>query len=126
MKNLLLLLVFAALTNFQAIAQSAAPYYGPPTGKVVPVAEYYEGGKDAMYKFISEHINYPVNAKRNRIQGEVIITVDIAADGKISGEKVVKNIGGGCGEEALRVVRMLKFKSSGFSSRQNVSVYFRL
>lgn len=108
-----------------ALAQNA-PYYGPPEGKVVPVAEYYDGGKEAMYKFISENIVYPVNAKRNRIQGEVIITIDLTADGKVTNAKVVKNVGGGCGEEALRVVQLLKFKPSGFSTRQNVSVYYRL
>ncbi|HSZ72567.1 MAG TPA: energy transducer TonB [Cytophagaceae bacterium] len=124
MKKLILLFVLIVAACFHAHAQS--PNYAPPEGKVVPVAEYYEGGKDAMYKFINQNINYPVNAKRNRIQGEVIITIDLAADGKVSGAKVVKNVGGGCGEEALRVVKLLKFKASGFGTRQNVSVYFRL
>ena len=126
MKNFAVLVAVLALITFKATAQSAAPNYGPPAGKVVPIAEYYEGGKDAMYKFISENINYPVNAKRNRIQGEVILTVDLTADGKATNMKVVKNVGGGCGEEALRVAKLMKFKASGFSTRQNLSVYFRL
>lgn len=125
MKKLILLFVCTVWITLHASAQTA-PYYGPPEGKVVPVAEYYEGGKEAFYKFISEHIVYPVNAKRNRIQGEVILTIDLTADGKAINTKVVKNIGGGCGEEALRVVKLMKFKASGFSTRQNVSVYFRL
>lgn len=125
MKNSILLFLFAAILTFQAAAQNA-PNYAPPDGKVVPVAEYYEGGKEAMYKYFSNNITYPVNAKRNRIQGEVILSVDIAADGKLVSAKVVKNIGGGCGEEVLRVVKTMKFKSSGYSTRQNISVYFRL
>lgn len=125
MKKLILLFVLTAWVTLHATAQTA-PYYGPSEGKVVPIAEYYDGGKEAMYKFISENIVYPVNAKRNRIQGEVIITVDLTADGKATNMKVVKNIGGGCGEEALRVAKIMKFKSSGFSTRQNLSVYFRL
>jgi periplasmic protein TonB len=125
MKKLMFLFVLTACVTLHALAQTA-PYYGPPEGKVVPVAEYYEGGKEAMYKFVSDHIVYPVNAKRNRIQGEVIITIDLTADGKVTNAKVVKNVGGGCGDEALRVVRLMKFKASGFSTRQNVSVYFRL
>lgn len=125
MKKLILLFVCTAWLTLHAVAQTT-PYYGPPEGKVVPVAEYYDGGKDAFYKFISDHIVYPVNAKRNRIQGEVILTIDLTADGKATNLKVVKNVGGGCGEEALRVVKLMKFKASGFSTRQNVSVYYRL
>jgi protein TonB len=125
MKKLILLFVCTVWATLQASAQTP-PNYGPPEGKVVPIAEYYEGGKEAMYKFISEHIVYPVNAKRNRIQGEVILTIDLTADGKATNIKVVKNVGGGCGEEALRVAKLMKFKSSGFSTRQNLSVYYRL
>ena len=125
MKNILLFAVLLVMITFHATAQTP-PNYGPPAGKVVPIAEYYEGGKDAMYKFINENINYPVNAKRNRIQGEVILTVDLTADGKANNIKVVKNIGGGCGEEVLRVVKLMKFKASGFSTRQNLSVYYRI
>ncbi|MDF2457244.1 MAG: tonB-related protein [Cytophagaceae bacterium] len=125
MKKLILLFVLTAWVTLQATAQTP-PNYGPPEGKVVPIAEYYEGGKEAMYKFINDHIVYPVNAKRNRIQGEVIITVDLTADGKATNMKVVKNVGGGCGEEALRVAKLMKFKASGFSTRQNLSVYYRL
>lgn len=125
MRKLILLFVLTAWVSLHATAQTA-PYYGAPEGKVVPIAEYYEGGKEAMYKFISEHIVYPVNAKRNRIQGEVILTIDLTADGKATNIKVVKNVGGGCGDEALRVAKLMKFKSSGFSTRQNLSVYYRL
>ncbi len=125
MKKLILLFVLTTWVSLHAMAQTA-PYYGAPEGKVVPIAEYYEGGKEAMYKFISEHIVYPVNAKRNRIQGEVILTIDLTADGKATNIKVVKNVGGGCGDEALRVAKLMKFKASGFSTRQNLSVYYRL
>jgi len=125
MKKLILFFVLTVWVTLHATAQTP-PNYGPPAGKVVPIAEYYEGGTEAMYAFINQNIVYPVNAKRNRIQGEVIITVDLTADGKATNMKVVKNVGGGCGEEALRVAKLMKFKSSGFSTRQNLSVYYRL
>jgi protein TonB len=65
-------------------------------------------------------------AKRNRIQGECIIAFVLNEDGTTSGAKVVKNIGGGCGEEALRVVKLLKFKAPGFKMQTNVPVIFKL
>jgi len=122
MKKIIVLLAFLILGSFSSHAQN----YGPPEGKVVPIADFYEGGKDAMYKFIADHINYPINAKRNRVQGEVILSVSIGADGKSSNFEIVKNVNGGCGDEALRVLKLMKFKGQGYSSRQNLSVFFRL
>jgi len=122
MNKIIVVLAFMILGVISAKAQN----YGPPEGKVVPIADLYEGGKVAMYKFINDHINYPVNAKRNRIQGEVVLSVNIGADGKATNYEVVKNVNGGCGEEALRVLKLMKFKGQGYSSRQNMSVYFRL
>jgi periplasmic protein TonB len=123
MKKLTVLLAFMVLGIFSAQAQNN---YAPPAGKVVPIADFYEGGKDAMYKFINDNINYPINAKRNRVQGEVVLSVNIGADGKATNQEIVKNVNGGCGEEALRVLKLMKFKGQGYSSRQNLSVYFRL
>jgi periplasmic protein TonB len=122
MKKLIALFAFLILGSFSTQAQN----YGPPAGKVVPIADFYEGGKEAMYKFIADHINYPINAKRNRIQGEVVLSVNIGADGTATNQELVKNVNGGCGEEALRVLKLMKFKGQGYSSRQNLSVYFRL
>jgi protein TonB len=92
----------------------------------VAAAQYYEGGQEAMYKFIDAQKVYPMNAKRNRIQGQCIIHVNIEADGKITGAKVVKNIGGGCGEEALRVVNLLRFRAPGYRFADNIPVIFKL
>lgn len=122
MKKTIALLAFMVLGSLSTQAQN----YGAPEGKVVPVADFYEGGKEAMYKFINSNINYPINAKRNRVQGEVVLSVNIGADGKATNQEIVKNVNGGCGEEALRVLKLMKFKGLGYSSRQNLSVYFRL
>lgn len=98
---------------------------GTPT-KAVPAAQYYEGGQTAMYAFINSQLLYPPTAKRNRIQGECIVAGTLEADGTMTGLTVVKNIGGGCGEEASRVVKLLKFKAPGFKSQTSIPVYFKL
>lgn len=72
--------------------------------KMIPVAEHYEGGQEALYKFVDEQLKYPPTAKRNRIQGECIVSFTLNEDGSTSGFKVLKNIGGGAGEEALRKI----------------------
>ncbi|UYZ64347.1 energy transducer TonB [Hymenobacter weizhouensis] len=101
----------------------AAPASAP---KTIPVAEYYEGGQEAMYAFIEKELKYPIMARRNRIQGQCIVSFTLNTDGTMSGVKLVKNIGGGCGEEALRVVRLLKFKKPDYAVLTSLPVTFKL
>jgi periplasmic protein TonB len=94
--------------------------------KAIPVAEYYEGGQEALYDFIRQELKYPVMARRNRIQGQCIVSFTLNTDGTMSGIKLVKNIGGGCGEEALRVVRLLKFNKPDYAILTSLPVTFKL
>lgn len=95
-------------------------------GKSIPVAEYYEGGQAAMYDFINKELKYPLLAKRNRIQGQCIISFTLNPDGTMSGIKLVKQVGGGTGEEALRVVRLLKFKQPEYPILTSLPIHFKL
>ncbi len=96
------------------------------TGKSIPVAEYYEGGQEAMYAFINQELKYPLLAKRNRIQGQCIVSFTLNPDGSMSGVKLVKQVGGGTGEEALRVVRLLKFKKPEYPILTSLPINFKL
>ncbi|GAB3224584.1 hypothetical protein GCM10027346_04900 [Hymenobacter seoulensis] len=101
----------------------AEPARGP---KAIPVAEYYPGGQEAMYAFIEKELKYPILARRNRIQGQCIVSFTLNTDGTMSGIKLVKQIGGGCGEEALRVVRLLKFNKPDYAILTSLPVTFKL
>ena len=94
--------------------------------KVIPVAEHYAGGQEAMYKFIDKNLKYPPTAKRHRMQGECIISFTLNEDGSTSGFKVLKNIGGGAGEEALRVAQLIKFKAPGYATVVSLPIMFKL
>lgn len=126
---LFLLFAFSALT---VSAQSAEKETQQEEEKVwmpekaIPVAEHYEGGQEAMYKAIYEELNYPPMAKRNRIQGECIISFTLNEDGSVSGLKVLRNAGAGTGEEALRVVKLLKFQAPGYSTVVSLPIMFKL
>ncbi|MFD2248161.1 energy transducer TonB [Pontibacter ruber] len=130
---LFLLFAFAAIT---ASAQTATTKSAAATEekkvwvpeKVIPVAEYYPGGKEAMYAFIAKELKYPVLAKRNRMQGECIISFTLNEDGSTSGFKILKNVGGGTGEEAMRVAKLIKFKAPGpgFSTVASLPIAFKL
>ncbi|MBF9252359.1 energy transducer TonB [Pontibacter sp. 172403-2] len=134
MKNrisfLFLLFVFAA---FSASAQTAEtkPQATPEKkvwvpDKVIPVAEFYEGGVDSLYKDIYKELKYPPLAKRNRVQGDVIISFVLNEDGSTSSFKVLRNPGGGTGDEALRVVKLLKFKAPGYAMNATMPIMFKL
>lgn len=111
-----------------AEVQTAVETAQNPThaGKVIPVAEYYEGGQEALYAFIEKELKYPIMARRNRIQGTCIVSFTLNTDGTMSGVKLVKQIGGGCGEEALRLVHLLKFKKPDYAILTSLPINFKL
>lgn len=110
-------------------AAPTAPTQTAPAGgvaKAIPVAEYYEGGQEAMYEFITKELKYPVLAKRNRIQGTCIVSFTLNTDGTTSGFKLVKGVGGGCGDEALRVAKLLQFKKPDYAVLTSLPIVFKL
>ena len=122
MKNITLFLTgaFLSIVTTLASAQTSKP------SKIIPIAEHYEGGQDSMYAYINRNIVYPILAKKNRMQGECIIGLILEADGSTSTHTIVKNIGGGAAQEALRVVKQLKFKGPGYRIQTSIPVIFKL
>ena len=64
----------------------------------------FPGGDEALFKFIQENTKYPIEAIKNNISGIVYVQFVVEKDGSISDIKVVRGIGGGCDEEAVRVI----------------------
>ena len=67
----------------------------------------FPGGEDSLFAFLFRNIKYPVEAKKADIQGRVFVTFVVEKDGRITGERILRDIGGGCGEEVLRVIRTM-------------------
>lgn len=82
-------------------------------------------GKDALIEFLAENITYPENARKNGIQGIVKIGFVVEVDGSLTNIKILKGIGSECDEEAVRVVKMMKFKA-GKQNGKPVDVQFNL
>lgn len=117
--NLLLTLCLALVVGSSVVAQT--------TSKPLPVAEFYEGGKEALLADIKKAQVYPPVALRNRKQGECIVAFMLEPDGTITTMQLVKNEpGAGCGEEAMRIVKNLKFKAPGYRVEAKVPVQFSL
>jgi Ca-activated chloride channel family protein len=76
----------------------------------VEVAAYYSGGEPAMQLFIMANLIMPEAARTAGISGKVVISFTIEANGDITNVKVVKGLGYGCNEEAIRLVKLMKGK----------------
>ncbi len=63
-------------------------------------------GMQAFLEFLYENIHYPQRALRVGIQGKVFVQFVVNADGTLTDFVVIKGIGGGCDEEAIRVLEM--------------------
>lgn len=61
-------------------------------------------GQDQLIRFIQFNIQYPEKAKVNKIEGKVYVSFVVDSFGKVFDPKVLKDIGGDCGEEAKRII----------------------
>lgn len=86
----------------------------------------FAGGMEALSKFIADNIRYPEQAKRDNIQGKVLVRFAIDADGSVADAEVLRGIGGGCDEEALRVVNAMPKWKPGRVNGNPVRVQYTL
>lgn len=86
----------------------------------------FPGGEQAMLQFLVENIKYPKLARENGIQGRVVVQFVVEKDGSLSNLVILKDIGAGCGEEAVRVVSMMPRWSPGMQDDHPVRVKFWL
>ncbi len=82
--------------------------------------------QDKMLEFIYKNIKYPAIAKENGVEGMVVISFVVEKDGSITDARVVRDIGGNCGKEALRVVKMMPKWVPGKQRGRPVRVQFNL
>ena len=75
--------------------------------KVVEVMPEFPGGAAKMMEYIQKNMKYPMMARESDIQGRVFVNFVVEPDGSISNVAVLRGIGGGCDEEAVRVVQSM-------------------
>jgi TonB family protein len=87
----------------------------------------FKGGMPALGQFLAGNLRYPADAQRARAQGKVFITFVINTDGTIADAKVLKGVGYGADEEALRVVKAMNGRwSPGLLRGKPVRVKYNL
>ncbi len=60
-----------------------------------------------LFKYLAENINYPPQALKDSISGTVELKFVLEADGTLSNLEVLQSVGGGCTEEALRLIKSI-------------------
>ncbi len=86
----------------------------------------FPGGEAELLKFLAENIKYPPLARENNIQGVVALTFVVNKHGSVSDVAIVKDIGGGCGKEAMRVAGSMPKWSPGEANGHPVKVRYTL
>jgi len=93
---------------------------------ILDKAPQFPGGENAMMKFLGENMKYPKVAREAGIQGTVYLSFVVGADGSISTVQVTNGIGGGCDEEAVRVVQSMPKWKPGIQRGKPVPVNYTL
>lgn len=90
------------------------------------------GGMSAFYKYVSEKIKYPAQARRMQVEGRVFCEFVVNRDGTLQDVKVIRGIGAGCDEEAIRIIQSApawkpgKQRGKAVRSKFNLAIIFKL
>lgn len=101
-----------------------------PTGEalynLVEKMPQFPGGEAVMVQFLKENLKYPVLAKEYGIEGHVVVSFIVEKDGSLTDLKIIKDIGGGCGKEALRLIQAMPKWVPGQQHGRTVRVAYTL
>lgn len=97
-----------------------------PIFTVVEEMPSYPGGESARLKFLQDNIHFPAKAREADIDGTVFVSFVVDPTGKLDSIKVIRGIGGGCDEEALRVINLMPRWIPGKQAGKPVRVQFTM
>lgn len=86
----------------------------------------FPGGEDAFIRYLSKNIHYPAVAKENNVQGKVFLSFVVEKNGALTDVKVVRGIGSGCDDEAMRVLKNSPKWTPGIQNGRPVRVAYTI
>ncbi len=93
---------------------------------VVEEAPSFPGGDESRIKYLQNNIKYPEMARESGIQGTVYVTFVVEIHGTVTKVKILRGIGGGCDEEAIRVIKAMPKWHAGKQRGKPVRVQFNM
>ncbi|MBL7905987.1 MAG: M56 family metallopeptidase [Bacteroidales bacterium] len=112
-----------------AIQNDPAKKNNSNSGEVFTVVEnppQYTGGQDAMIEYLKEKIRYPEVARKNKKEGTVYVSFVVETDGQVSNVKILRGIGSGCDEVAMKAVQDMPPWVPGTQRGKAVRVQYNL
>jgi protein TonB len=110
-------------TNFvpgEKVKEEESPFI------IVEKMPAFPGGEKAMLRYIQSNVNHPEEAKKKGIEGTVVARFVVSKDGRIRDIEILKNPGGGCGEEVVRLLKNMPRWEPGKQRGRKVTVYYKL
>jgi protein TonB len=86
----------------------------------------FPGGMPALMEYLGRNIEYPTKARKEDIQGKVVVKFVVCENGALCNEEVIRSIGGGCDEEVIRAVKAMPNWKPGKQNGKAVKVYYTL
>ncbi len=86
----------------------------------------FPGGMNKLAEYLGKNIKYPQMARESGIQGRVFVQFVVEPDGSVSNVAVMRSLGGGCDEEAIRVVKSMPKWKAGKQRGKPVRVSYIL
>lgn len=112
----------ANASNFECITLTKAP-------------EYIKGGESGFGQALTGEIYYPAEARRNKIEGDVIISFIINENGTVDNISIKKDIGYGCGDSAKEAIQVVtdgvsfhpgELNGQKVMVRRDITIHFKL
>ena len=94
--------------------------------QIVEEMPSFPGGEGKLMEYVAKNIKYPQIARETGIQGRVFIGFVVEPDGSVSNVKLLRGIGGGCDEEAMRVVKSMPKWKPGKQRGKAVRVSYQI
>ena len=90
------------------------------------VSPEFKGGDEARSMFFSKNLKYPKKARKNSIEGKVIVQFIVDSLGRIRDIEIIKSLRKDCDDEVIRVVKLMPDWIPGKLMGKNVPVRFSL
>ncbi|MFA6086199.1 energy transducer TonB [Mucilaginibacter sp.] len=114
-------LFFSASAQTTNITAKTDTTFGP-----MEVAPEFPGGQANLLKFIDDNLKYPVEARKKKTEGRVIITFVVETDGTLTDIRVVRSLSVDTDAEAIRIIKLSPKWKPGNQHGQLVRVQYAM
>lgn len=114
------------LPSFIELLESAPNYVPVGDTESLDVMPSFPGGKESLFKFLKNNFRYPIEAKKEKVEGRVVVDFVIAKDGSVLKAEVTKSVHPALDKEALRLIWAMPSWNPGYQDGKPVAVKYHI